>query len=79
MTAPTKKLTANQGVRKREVLLANFLGGIAWGLGSVIGATIIVALLVWVLTMVGLFDFVKDYFPENAYNKIQSKTQEIDR
>ncbi len=79
MTAPTKKLTANQGVRKREVLLANFLGGIAWGLGSVIGATIIVAILVWVLTTVGLFDIVKDYFPQNALNRIQSKTQEIDR
>lgn len=75
----TKKLTANAHVKKRDVLIANFLGGIAWGLGSVIGATIIVAILVWVLTMVGLFDFVKDYFPQGAYNKIQSKTQEIDR
>lgn len=67
MTAPTKKLVANQGVRKREVLIANFLGGIAWGLGSVIGATIFVALLVWVLNLLGLFDFVKDYFPQRYY------------
>lgn len=61
-----KRLRANQGVRKREVLLGNFLGGLAWGLGSVIGATIIVAMMVWVLNVVGLFDFVKDYFPENT-------------
>jgi len=61
---PTKKLTAYQGVKKREILLSNFLGGIAWGLGSVIGASIIVAIFVWVLNLLGLFDLVKDYFPQ---------------
>lgn len=71
----TKKLTANQGVKKREVLMANFIGGIAWGLGSVIGATIIVALLVWVLNILGLFAFVKDYFPENIYIRPQVQRQ----
>ena len=60
----TKKLTANQGVRKREVLIANFMGGIAWGLGSVIGATIIVAIIASVLNLFGLFDFFKDFFPD---------------
>jgi hypothetical protein len=72
MSAPaTKKLTANQGVRKRDVLMANFIGGIAWGLGSVIGATIIVAILVWGLNLLGLFDYFKDYFPETSYNKVK--------
>lgn len=72
MSAPaTKKLTANQGVRKRDVLMANFIGGIAWGLGSVIGATIIVAILVWVLNTLGLFDYFKDYLPQTSYNRIQ--------
>lgn len=79
MSAPsTKKLTANQGVKKRDVLLANFLGGMAWGLGSVIGATLFVALIVWILTMVGLFDFVKDYFPQSAYNRVQFEKQTSD-
>jgi hypothetical protein len=72
MSVPkTKKLSANEGVRKREVLIANFIGGIAWGLGSVIGATIIVAILVWVLNILGLFDFVKDYFPRSSYSNVQ--------
>lgn len=75
---PTKKLTANQGVKKRDVLLANFLGGIAWGLGSVIGATIFVAVIVWTLTMLGLFDFVKDYFPQSAYNRVLFEKQTSD-
>jgi len=60
----SKKLTANATVRKRDVLFANFIGGIAWGLGSVIGASIIVAIFVWVLNLLGLFDLVKDYFPQ---------------
>lgn len=67
----TKKLTANQGIKKRDVLLANFIGGIAWGLGSVLGATVIVAILVYALNLLGLFDFVKDYFPQSNYNRIQ--------
>ena len=57
-----KKLTGNQWVKKKDIVLANFVGGVAWGLGSVIGATIFVAVLVWILNLLGLFDFVKDYF-----------------
>lgn len=64
----TRKLTANSQIKKRDVLLANFIGGLAWGLGSVIGATIIVALLVWVLNLLGLFDIVRDYFPQKPYS-----------
>ena len=67
----TRKISANTSVSKKNVLLVNFLGGIAWGLGSVIGATIIVALLVWLLNTLGLFDFVKDYFPQGSVSKIQ--------
>jgi len=66
-----KKLTGNQWVRKKDILFANFLGGVAWGLGSVIGATIFVAVLVWILNLLGLFDFVKDYFPRNSYSSIK--------
>lgn len=65
-----KKLTGNQWVRKKDILFANFIGGVAWGLGSVIGATIFVAILVWILNLLGLFDFVRDYFPKSGYNNI---------
>jgi hypothetical protein len=68
-----KKITANSNVSKKNVLLVNFLGGIAWGLGSVIGATIIVAILVWLLNSLGLFTYVKDYLPDNIYIRPQIK------
>ena len=61
-----KRLTGNQWVKKKDILFANFIGGMAWGLGSVIGATIFVALLVWLLNLIGLFDAVKQYFPRST-------------
>lgn len=66
-----RKITANTNVSKKNVLVVNFLGGIAWGLGSVIGATIVVAILVWMLNTLGLFTYVKDYLPENIYIRPQ--------
>ena len=44
-----KHLHANMTDRKRDIMVANFLGGLAWGLGTVIGATVIVAILFAVL------------------------------
>ncbi|MDO8573128.1 MAG: DUF5665 domain-containing protein [Candidatus Daviesbacteria bacterium] len=50
-----KHLKANMNMRKRNIMLANFLGGLAWGLGTVIGATIIAALLISILRF---FNFI---------------------
>lgn len=41
--------------KKRHIIIANFLGGLAWGLGTVIGATIIAAILISVLRF---FNFI---------------------
>lgn len=41
-----KHLSANGNMRKRQVILNNFLGGLAWGVGTVIGATVVVAILI---------------------------------
>ena len=70
----TRKITDNTNVSKKNVLIVNFLGGIAWGLGSVIGATIVVATLVCLLNTLGIFSYVKDYFPENIYIRPQIKS-----
>lgn len=51
-------LTAGGRLRKRDIMTANFLGGLAWGLGTVIGATVIVALLLSVLNFVGYIPVV---------------------
>ena len=42
-------LTANGYLSKKRIMVSNFLGGLAWGVGSVIGATIVVAILFGIL------------------------------
>ncbi len=43
---------------KRDIIVANFLGGLAWGLGTVVGATIIAAALIYSLNKVGIFNIL---------------------
>lgn len=55
-----------------ETIISNFLGGLAWGLGSVIGATIIVSLLIIVLKKVNLVPVVGK-FANKLLQEIDSK------
>jgi hypothetical protein len=50
-----KHLKANMNMRKRDIIMANFLGGLAWGLGTVIGATIVAAI---VISILNYFNFI---------------------
>lgn len=50
-----KHLKANMNMSKKNIIIANFLGGLAWGLGTVIGATIVAAV---VISILGLFNFI---------------------
>lgn len=54
-------LTANGHLKKRTIMLNNFLGGLAWGLGSVLGATVVVTVLVAVLHTVNIVPFVGNF------------------
>ena len=38
---------------KGQLMLANFLGGISWGFGTVLGATLVVALVLYLLQALG--------------------------
>lgn len=50
-----RHLRANANMKKKNIMIANFLGGLAWGLGTVIGATIIAALLI---SFLRIFNFI---------------------
>ena len=43
---------------KQDILISNFLGGLAWGVGSVIGATVLIGLIGWVLKALGVFNSI---------------------
>jgi hypothetical protein len=46
---------------KHHLMLVNFLGGIAWGFGTVIGATIVVALVLYLLQALGGLPIIGSY------------------
>lgn len=57
--------------KKRHLMLTNMLGGIAWGFGTVIGATIFVALLVLLLNWLGGIPYIGQVV-HDITNSIQS-------
>jgi hypothetical protein len=59
---------------RREVIVNNFLGGLAWGLGTVLGATVIVGILVWILGQVGAIPLLG----ESVSNTINETIRDID-
>ncbi len=51
----------------RKIILANFLGGMAWGLGVFLGATILVAILVFLLESLAGIPFIQNII--NVFTK----------
>lgn len=51
-----KHITANAHLSKKQIITANFLGGLAWGFGTVVGATVVVAIIGAILHLLGFFD-----------------------
>lgn len=51
--------------RRRRIYQINFVRGLFFGLGSVLGGTLLLALLIWLLNMaVGLAPFLSDFIRE---------------
>jgi len=46
---------------RKKMIINNFLGGISWGLGATIGATIILAILGFVLQGINLVPIIGDF------------------
>ena len=60
--------------RRRQVYKMNFFRGIFFGLGSVLGGTIVVALVVWLLSIFVNFPLIGHYL-EDAQQSIESTQQ----
>jgi hypothetical protein len=58
-----------------QIYRMNFIRGVFFGLGSVLGGTIVVALLIWVLSfLVGFFPPLADFF-DGVTQTIESKSR----
>ncbi|QQG43298.1 MAG: hypothetical protein HYW45_03795 [Candidatus Daviesbacteria bacterium] len=55
-------LKANMNMSKKDIIVGNFLGGIAWGFGTVIGAGVVVAILGAILNQLGVFNTIGSFF-----------------
>jgi hypothetical protein len=56
-----RRLTASSAYSIRKLMVKNFFGGIAWGVGSVIGATVVVSIVVFLLRSATFAPIVGDY------------------
>jgi hypothetical protein len=54
-------LTAYGKMKRKDIMLNNFLGGIAWGFGTVIGASIVAAAIIYLLKSTGVFYFIQQF------------------
>ena len=57
MPQPHERVTQS----KRHIIMNNFIGGIAWGLGVTIGLSIVLALLGLLSSAIGLVPFVGEF------------------
>ncbi|HWQ95498.1 MAG TPA: DUF5665 domain-containing protein [Gammaproteobacteria bacterium] len=56
---------------RKKMLLDNFVGGIAWGFGTVIGGTLVILLIGYILSKVELIPIIGDW--------MHAITQEVQR
>lgn len=47
--------------KKRHIMLDNFLGGIAWGLGTVVGISIIAVFVGFLISKIDLIPIIGDW------------------
>lgn len=68
-------LSANMNLSKKDIIVGNFLGGLAWGAGTVLGAIIIGSLIFYILKPLGIFDLLVK--PSQELNPLR-QTQKLD-
>lgn len=56
-----------------RMMFANFLSGMAWGLGTVIGATFVLAFLIFVLSQLNTVPLIGNYIAD-ILNYIQNNS-----
>lgn len=62
--------------KKRRIILNNFLGGIAWGIGATIGFSIVLALMAFFVQIINPVPIVGD-FVTNVYDYVVTNNPRI--
>jgi len=71
-------LLANMDMSRKNIMISNFLGGLAWGVGSVLGATIVVAIVLKILAGASFVPIIGSTLGEfiNTTNQKQEQAQD---
>ena len=56
---------------KKEIFINNFIGGVAWGLGSIIGFTIIFAIIGYLISKVDFVPIMGGFVQDVVNNVLQ--------
>ena len=67
-------LSAHMSMTKKDIMIANFIGGLSWGAGTILGAILIGALLFYILKPIGFFDAVVK--PSQEVNPLRAPSQQ---
>ena len=51
-------LTANMNISKKDIVIGNFLGGLSWGIGSMVGITLLTLVVGYILNALGVFNAI---------------------
>ncbi len=51
-------------IKKKDIIIGNFLGGIAWGVGSALGASVVVGVIIYFLNLIGAFTGLNTFFEQ---------------
>lgn len=62
--------SGNEQIKWRHIIAKNFVGGLMWGLGSVLGATIVVSVLAGTLKKLDFIPIIADWIVQ-----IQSRVE----
>lgn len=58
---------------RRRIYKVNFIRGITFGAGSVLGGTVLITLIVWILSLFVNFPLIGDYF-KGAQQSIEQRS-----
>lgn len=72
--ATMEELFNDYYAHRHQVYVMNFVRGVMFGLGSVIGGTIVVGLIIWILSFFVNFPVVGQYL-DNASDRIKTTQQ----
>lgn len=50
---------------KKDIIVGNFLGGMFWGIGTVVGAGVIMAIIGTILSQLGVFNAIGGFFGQS--------------